>query len=215
MQFEERDAADHQASLPGNWSKSYDQVRSQSLLAQPDREAFYAGRARLLLGSYRRDDASNPDLYVQAITLVLSEFPEVCAEYVTDPRCGIQSQEKFRSFPPNSGEVKAACEAEMARAARMQQPVSRHLSRPYIAPPNFPGCRTNMFIHEGHPNCAILREWAASGAADSRDWKNDESGRPGIWVALSIWEGIGGLRSFAKRLDYAAVGLREAESSRV
>jgi hypothetical protein len=70
-------------------------------------------RATILYGSYRRDDAANPEVFFEAVVAVLSDYPPDCIIYVTDPRSGIQSKEKFVSFPPNPGEVRLECERYM------------------------------------------------------------------------------------------------------
>ena len=185
------------AARGGNWSADYERVRSQSPLDQ----AFFAERATLLLGSYRRDDANNPDTYIAAITLVLSDYPRACVEYVTDPRCGISSRPQFNKFPPNSGEVKEACDAEMARAARMSQPPSNFRKREYIPPPSYPGCRANVCVLVDSPMYDRVKAWSESVEADSRDWIVFDGG---IKIALTIFDAliggqikIGKLRQFA------------------
>lgn len=198
-------------------SKDYEAVRSQYRL-DPAPLIFCAERAKLLLGSYRRNDANDPDVYVQAITLVLSEFPKAVVEYATDPRSGIQATEQFRSFPPNSGELRAFCQQEVNRAHRMAQPAPKLANRFYTPPPSFAGCRANVFVHADAPQYPALKAWQESGDADSRDWKWDDEGRSGIWVALSIVENMGGLakgriQAASDAMVRAELGRREAEAS--
>jgi hypothetical protein len=90
--------------------------------------AYAAGRARLLLGCYRRDDAADPDTYVAAITAVLARYPEdvICA--VTHPASGLPIQ---KDFLPNVREVYRACEAiqsprreAKARQRRVQKQIA-------------------------------------------------------------------------------------------
>jgi hypothetical protein len=174
----------------GDWSKEYEAVRSSS---RPDLRCsalVAATRARLLLGCYRRDEAADPDTYVQAITLVLSEYPEVIVNYVTDPRSGVQTRGKFKFVMPNAGEVKEACDEEMVRIHSMQQPWrKRNENRPYEKPPNIPGRRANIFVHPNAPQYENLIAW--KDGADPLDWKWDAS-RTGIWVALSALQCYGG-----------------------
>ena len=68
-----------------------------------DDQAFFAKRATLLLGSYRKDNATNPETYIQAVTMVLSDFPQNVVELITDPRTGIQADQRYLSFAPNAG----------------------------------------------------------------------------------------------------------------
>jgi hypothetical protein len=110
-----------------------------------ERERVAMDAATILFGSYRRDDAALPDFFFQAMVAVLAEYPEDCIRVVTDPRTGIQShaysvidqrtgQEKhgpFVAWPPNSGEVQAACERYMApirRAAERERRIAEQLA---------------------------------------------------------------------------------------
>ena len=188
--FENRDVPVTQAQQRTNWSTEYEAVRSRSHLNQTD-QIFYAERAKLLLGSYRRNDANDPETYVRAITLRLSEFPRAVAEYVTDPRVGIQSQERFRSFPQNAGEVKEACDAEIARAHRAQQPAPKFRKREYVEPDRYPGCRANVLVVGAAPQYAAIVAWTKLPDTDERDWKWDENGRDGIWVTLTAFNAYG------------------------
>lgn len=74
-----------------------------------NRRAIYAAeRARLLLGSYRKGDANDPETYVTSIAAVLSSYPEDVIRTATDPRTGVQR--KFPKWMPNSGEVAEFCD---------------------------------------------------------------------------------------------------------
>lgn len=85
----------------------------------PLRAEYSTLRAKLLLGCYRKGDASDPDTYVAAIAAVLATCePDVIRE-ATDPRTGIQSTEKFAAFMPNAGEVKTFCADLATRKERL------------------------------------------------------------------------------------------------
>lgn len=56
---------------------------------------------------------------------------------------------------------------------------------------NSPGCRVNVFVHADARAYPAMLERSQSPDADPKDWKLDESGRPGIWVALSWLETMG------------------------
>jgi hypothetical protein len=67
----------------------------------------------------------------------------------------------------------------------------RYGNRPSVAmPPAFdknktrPGRRANVFVRADAPQYARLLE--ALKTADPADWKLDETGRPGIWVARGL-----------------------------
>jgi len=170
MDFEEQDVTNAAAAQRRTGLSTVSELEN---CRSPLDQLFCAERAKLLIGCYRRNDANDPDTYIQAITMVLTEYPRAVVEYVTDPRGGIQSQEQFRSFPPNSGEVKAACEAEMRRIILMQQPLPlpRPRAEEYVPKPKFPGCFANIRIIPTHPKYAAILEWTKSPAADPYCWK--------------------------------------------
>lgn len=64
-------------------------------------------RARLLLGCYRKGDASDPDTYVAAITATLARYPEDVIRDVTHPAHGLPIK---KDFLPTVREVYLACE---------------------------------------------------------------------------------------------------------
>jgi hypothetical protein len=78
-------------------------------------------RATLLLGCYRRSDVNDPNIFITAIAAVLILYDEGMIRSVTDPGRGIQSTEKFASWPPNCGELKAYCEMQMTARAELEQ----------------------------------------------------------------------------------------------
>ena len=193
--FEEQDAADRQGP---QWTE----YRSNSGVVlncrSPQDLAFCHARARLMLGCYRKDEVHDPETYVTAIQLVLSDYPRVVVECVTDPRTGLPGQPDSKFGIPNAGQVKQACDAELARLHRLAQPMLKRQNRPYIPPPNFPGCRCNVFVHAEAPQYPALLAWSQTKDADPRDWKLDEECRPGIHVALSILQNVGRISRVAQ-----------------
>jgi hypothetical protein len=82
------------------------------------RRALHAiERARVLLQAYRKVQVDDPDGYVASIATVLAAYPAEVSIEVTSPVTGISAQEKFKVVPPNSGEVKAACDAVRSKHA--------------------------------------------------------------------------------------------------
>jgi len=69
------------------------------------------GRATLMYATSRFDDAADPDLFIDAAALILSEYPPDVIIAVTDPRTGVASRVPG---PPRANEVKEACEKLMA-----------------------------------------------------------------------------------------------------
>jgi hypothetical protein len=64
--------------------------------------------AKLILGSYRADQAADPDIYVTAITLLLSRYPPDIGARLTDPKDGVAGKYKWL---PTVSEVKEEAEA--------------------------------------------------------------------------------------------------------
>lgn len=129
--------------------------------SMPPRQAAYATeRARLMLGCYRKGDANDPDTYVAAIAAVLAMYEPDLIREATDPRMGIQSTEKFAAFMPNSGEVKAFCEAlasqkERIARYRLLPPPDPQTRRP-VPPDPAPGADGK------HPAGTILANYDAA-----------------------------------------------------
>ena len=145
-----------------------------------------AQRAALLFGCYRRGDANDPETYSAAIIAVLTRFPQHVVEYVTDPRTGLPSAAQWL---PSVAEVKQACIKRQAYLARLVDFDRRFGNRPSVAPlPAFdksrPGCRANVFVHADAPQ--YTRSLEALKSADPADWKLDDGGRPGVWLALGL-----------------------------
>lgn len=66
--------------------------------------------ARMLVGSYRRNDAEDPALFIRAAATVLAAYPEQVVRKVTHPAFGIPSKLKFL---PSIAEIRDACEEAM------------------------------------------------------------------------------------------------------
>ena len=90
---------------------------SEPSMSQPQAE-YAAGRAKMLLGCYRKGDAADPDTYAAAIAAVLSEYPPEIIRRATDPRIGIASKSKWL---PTVAHVKEFCESEFAPVRRQQE----------------------------------------------------------------------------------------------
>lgn len=69
---------------------------------------------------------------MQAITLVLAAYDGSVICEATHPRTGIQATDKFKSWPPNSGELKEFCDGLVARNARHELYMT--LPKPNLAP---------------------------------------------------------------------------------
>lgn len=138
----------------------------------------------MLFACYRRGDASDPDRYLMAIASVLMSYSEEVIIDVTDPRTGISTQEKFRSFPPNSGELKAFCDVRDAYLCRIN--TYRHLPPRMALPPpprsDAPGRRANLLVPKGVPRYEEMVK--RSKTADPAEWCTHPRG---IKVPISWW----------------------------
>lgn len=69
--------------------------------------AEYFRLGRLLLGSYRTGEASDPEVYISGVVRILSAYPLDVVRQVVDPLDGLPS---YIGWLPKFSEVKAACE---------------------------------------------------------------------------------------------------------
>lgn len=69
--------------------------------------AEVARLAKLLLGSCRRGEANDPQIYTAAVIAVLSDYPLEVIRRVVDPRTGLPSR---LAYQPSIPELKAACD---------------------------------------------------------------------------------------------------------
>jgi hypothetical protein len=82
------------------------QKRERSDLA-PD-PAYCLRRTEIMLSCYRKDETHNPEVYSSAVSAVLADgYSREIVDYVTDPRTGLPSRNKFL---PSVAEVREACE---------------------------------------------------------------------------------------------------------
>jgi hypothetical protein len=93
-----------------------------------------ADRTRLLIGCYRKEDWSDPDIASRAIVSVFARYPESVVMAVTEPATGLPSRLKW---PPSIAEVVEACKAEMAPMMREfdRRMVAYRQARLLAAPP--------------------------------------------------------------------------------
>lgn len=89
-------------------------LQTADLRSAQDRASFRLRRVSILLGCYRKDDATNPEIYSAAIGAVFEDFSDEVVEYVTDPRTGLASKCQWL---PTVKEVKDACQEAADRIA--------------------------------------------------------------------------------------------------
>lgn len=113
---------------PENWPQQRSEESSLSGLDP----AYCLQRAQLLLGLFRKDEASNPEIYAGGIAAILQDYPREIVDRATDPRTGIATRCKFGL--PNPADVKEFCDDEAARLHRMSRPPIRKRSQPFGPP---------------------------------------------------------------------------------
>jgi hypothetical protein len=161
-----------------------------SSMTSIDHQKYAVQRAKLLFGSYRRSDATDPETYVLAISAVLACYDAELIRQVTDPTTGICTREKFRAFLPNAGELKAHCDDRAAHMAHVRElaalprPDLRRLPAPPKGPPA-PGSRANGRVPSEAPQYAAMCERAKT--ADPADWRWYDGGImvAGYWLLES------------------------------
>jgi len=116
---------------------------------------------------------------------------------VTDPRTGIATTEKFKSFMPNAGELKIYCDEVAARRDRIKHlgslPSPDFSRRRLAAPPAGPGAFANVFVPCTHDRYPEILEWAK--ITDPRFFRYGKSSdrRDGIWVAWNKFDDRAGI----------------------
>ena len=146
-------------------------------------------RAKLLFGSYRRNDAADPETYVLAVSAVLARYEEETIREVTDPTTGICTVDKFRAFLPNAGELKAFCDSRAGYRARLKQyadlPKPDFSRKALPAPEPRPGRRANLIVPREDARYPEMCERAKRPDADPAEF---EWHAKGIKVAWSWWQ---------------------------
>jgi hypothetical protein len=75
-----------------------------------------------MYGCYRKAEADDATIFLDAAAAILSDYPDEVILLVTDPRTGIPGKLKW---PPQPSEVKEACEAAMAPIRRLLEAEDR------------------------------------------------------------------------------------------
>jgi hypothetical protein len=115
--------------------------------------AAAADHARVLIGAYRKADASDPEVYGRSVVAMLASYPEFVVRRVCAPARGIQSRLRWL---PALAEIRDACEAELQPARDMAK---RDYGR--LPPSNLP----MLTAEQRAERIQKLRECSASLAA--------------------------------------------------
>jgi hypothetical protein len=83
-----------------------------------------------MMGSFRRGEAGDPEIYSAAVAKVLSVYEPDVVDYVTDPVTGLASRNEFL---PTIKEIRAACDAraeELRQAALRKRDYLKQIAQP-------------------------------------------------------------------------------------
>lgn len=128
-----------------------------------------------------------------AVAAVLAGYDTELIREVTDPRTGISTDERYATWPPNSGELKIYCEGKAAVNARIKQcsQMPRQNLVRLAPPPLQAGGRANLLVRKGRPGYDEMCERAKSSKADPADFVFTSDG---IRVSLAWWHSRAGDR---------------------
>lgn len=152
----------------------------------PSRSAWISAQARLVFGSYRKDDFADPDGFLIQLGMVLERYSDQVIADICDPRSGIQRRCKF---PPSVAEIVEACDNEVIRAARIKRFSDMGQVRRFDWVPQH---RANVFVPGDNPLYPMMVEKARTG--DTMEFRYDAGG---IWVALGWMPEEGGRAAVA------------------
>lgn len=150
-----------------------------------------AYHARLILGCYRTDQISDPQVFITAAAAVLSRYPQDVGARLSDPKSGIAGKLKWL---PSIAEIKAEADvlaAADAAAARRQADLAEqwrlrdeYESQQRRHPPRLePQHRANVLVWQEAPQFKAMVARAEAGA-DPKDWRWHDEHHTAIWVPL-------------------------------
>ena len=108
--------------------------KEASLQSDPDL-TYCLKAATLICGSYRRDEAHNPEAFASALGTVLSDYSRQVVDYVADPRTGVSTE--FPMGLPNVGQIRDFCDVIVRRMDVLSKP--KPVAAQYVPPPVLPG----------------------------------------------------------------------------
>jgi hypothetical protein len=137
---------------------------------------WISAQARQIFGAYRRDDFADPEGFLLQLGMVLERYPDAVVRDVSSPITGIQRRSEN---PPTIAKVVAACDAEVARAARIAR--ANAAGTVHREPRELGQNRANVFVPADNALYQAMVD--KTRGADALDYRYDGE-RAGIWVAL-------------------------------
>lgn len=143
----------------------------------------------MIAACYRRDEAQNPELFADALALVLGDYPADIVRMAVDPRTGVIS--RFPMGLPNVGQIKemlddlVAKQERLARYAALPKPTKRFAADQCVK-------TANLFVPDNVPRYAKMVEKHQKDGTRGSFFEtracSDGVTRNGIWVPLDWWE---------------------------
>ena len=81
----------------------------------------------MILGCYRRDEATDPDMFASALAMIFQDYPRDIVEYVTDPRTGVIN--KFPMGLPQVPQIRECLEQAISERAHRAILIAAALQR--------------------------------------------------------------------------------------
>lgn len=148
-------------------------------------------KAKMIIGSYRRDEATDPEIFLSALVVIFDEYPAAVIDYACDPRTGVIN--KFQMGLPQVPQIRQFLEDAMAHVAHTQ-----HLARlpKYRRRDPLPLPKVqNLFVPENVAGYALMVELAKHPSAIACEQTRFETRRCedgverlGIWVPRLWWD---------------------------
>ena len=184
MDSEDRDHFKTIVGAPGGLQGDSQKQRSKDYSDSDRYLAYCLRQAETIFGSYRRDEANNPETYAAAIAAVLTLYSKAVVDEVADPRTGIASEQKFL---PNVFEVRTFCTKTAERLASDAKPSVKPRSTRYDPLP--PPIWWNLFVGSDIPGYEKMVERARDAAHEYYKYDSNYkgTGRAGIWVPDQWW----------------------------
>jgi hypothetical protein len=156
----------------------------------------------MIASCYRRDEAHNPELFADALALVLGDYPADIVRIAVDPRTGVI--ERFPMGLPNVGQIKQYLDDLLAKRDRLQHYASLPKAKPFKRA--LEKAEPNLFVPNDHRRYESMAKKAEKEPERARFENHlcaDGVMRAGVWVPLDWFEALGE-RPQSARLTAAA-----------
>lgn len=156
----------------------------------------------MIASCYRRDEAQNPELFADALALVLGDYPADIVKIAVDPRTGVI--ERFPMGLPNVGQIKQYLDDLLAKRDRLRHYAALPKPQPFRR--TLEKAEPNLFVPNEHRRYEVMAAKAQKEPERARFENHlcsDGQVRAGVWVPLDWFEATRE-RTEDKRLTAAA-----------